>query len=121
MLCISTIFVSYLTDILLLCSSFIGISVKDINFNRWTYKVTLLTLLFGVPFYIYFYNYYDSSNNCTKHYTESSACEFSTLYLIFSLGYVTPFMLQYCFAASVVVALVGLAYGAEIAYRLRSV
>eukprot|EP01034_Spumella_vulgaris_P027734 gene27734-34501_t len=94
-----------------------GITIKETNFNRMQYRICLLLVVFFMPFYTFYliiYVPYWASCNVK----DSKDCNFAYYYLIFTLGNATGYFLHYIFASSVIVALVGLAYGAEIAYRM---
>jgi hypothetical protein len=94
-----------------------GLVIKETNFNRTQYRVALLLIVFFLPFYtFYLVIYVPYWASCSVR--DSGDCNFAYYYLIFTAGNATGYLLHYIFASSVVVALVGLAYGAEIAYRM---
>ncbi len=96
-----------------------GNGVKKIKFDRWSYRLILLVVLFLFPFYIYFYTYYTDLSACYHYWFAAPICTYELFWQIFTFGQLTLMVLHYFFASSVIISLVGLAYGGEIAYRLR--
>lgn len=103
-----------------------GANLKRINFDRPTYRLLLLLILFIFPFYAYFSTFFPSVDYnvvCPgpKKFYDSGAtleCQYYTWYLI-TTGYATiPCVLNILFGSGVLIGLVSLAYGCEIAYQL---
>lgn len=99
-----------------------GIQPKEIDFDRPTYRLVLLFAVTVFPVYLFFSDYFTTYllyviPICLDQ-GDSEFCRYYMLYIILSLGSLTKFALQFVFGGSVLVALVGLAYGGEIAFRL---
>jgi hypothetical protein len=92
---------------------------KTIQFHRWSYRMALLSTVTVIPFILICSLYYALVPSfvaaCFTSYSHD-ACLYSIVYAVGSLFYITYVVAQVLFYGSVVVCLVGLCYGAEIAY-----
>jgi hypothetical protein len=117
-----------------LLSRYNGVEIQELNFNKNEYRFMLLFTLFLFPLLViysvyqtYGYNVFEICSHQTingdddinhPHHDEHQLCNYFFYRMIGSIGCITFFLSEYIFAGSILVSLVGLAYGGEIAYRL---
>lgn len=97
------------------------INMKQIKFNRLTYRMALVFTFFGFPIYIFFNNYfnlYTSIPAICSDGLKNTFCQYISFYLVTSFGGFTYFLQNVIFGGSILVSLIGLAYGCEISYQL---
>lgn len=99
-----------------------GIDPKEINFDRPTYRMMLLFVLFVFPIYLFLSLYFSSYYlwvipKCESDFS-SSFCQYYVYFAILSIGSLSAYIMQLIFGSCVLVSLVGLAYGGEIVFRL---
>lgn len=98
-----------------------GVDLHTTNFNRLTYRAMLLFVIFVFPLYICYVDYVELyvalAPLCKQDY-HSPFCQYYLLRTALTLGNCTIALMQYIFASSVLISLIGLAYGGEIAFRL---
>ena len=93
---------------------------NSIQFHRWSYRmallstVTVLPMIFTVSLYVTFVR--DFVTVCSSSHNAQDDCLYAIIYTVGSLCYLTDVVVEFLFYGSVVVCLVGLCYGAEIAY-----
>jgi hypothetical protein len=89
-------------------------------FNRRTYQAVLLFVITLYPLYMIILVYQLNGASLVKACYSGSQhdnCAYYQYFVIASCGFSTFVLLQYIYASSVIITLVGLAYGGEIAYR----
>ena len=104
---------------LMFLTAYGSFKTKTIQFHRWSYRMALLSTVTVIPFILICSLYYalvpSFVTACFTSYSHD-ACLYSIVYAVGSLFYITYVVAQVLFYGSVVVCLVGLCYGAEIAY-----
>eukprot|EP01036_Dinobryon_divergens_P028928 gene28928-37950_t len=92
---------------------------NSIQFHRWSYRMALLSAVTILPaiftFSLYITLIPQWITACSSSYSYEK-CLYTTVYAVGSLFFLTDVVIQFLFYGSVVVCLVGLCYGAEIAY-----
>lgn len=102
------------------------VNMQSINFDRPTYRLILLFICIVFPIYVFFsrtlvwYIIAPISQCPNGLLTSDSAevCRYYFYFLLLTLGSMTLYFVQLIFGMSIMVALVSLSYGSEIAYRL---
>eukprot|EP01038_Epipyxis_sp_PR26KG_P013007 gene13007-17439_t len=102
------------------------LKIEDATFNRPIYKYFLQSITFGLPFLVIFIvcitNVSYLSVLCgdipSNQLFQNQYCGIYLLEFILSFGYGLNMIFVYIYGSSVMLTLVALAYGAEIAYRL---
>ena len=92
---------------------------NSIQFHRWPYRMALLSAVTILPAIITLSLYVTLVPQwiaaCSSSYSYND-CLYTTIYAVGTLFFLTDVLVQCLFYGSVVVCLVGLCYGAEIAY-----
>jgi hypothetical protein len=98
-----------------------NINTKATHFDRPTYRYALLFVTYFLPFYIFINDYMkrviEPAQSCARDIDHPS-CRYELLFLVITIGYSTTCLYHYCFAASVMITLVSLAYAGEAVYQL---
>lgn len=98
-----------------------GIDTKQMNFDRPTYRFALLFAVLVYPWYIIIVQLlvpYASQVYSVCSGDNDNVCNYFTNVLYFTGGGFVNFSIAYIFGASLMIGLVGLAYGGEIIFRL---
>lgn len=101
-----------------------GVNPNHINFNRWSSRIVLQFIIVGFPLYVFIVIYLLEdlavlNQDCSGTFKiDAGNCESFTYIFALTIGQLTLFIPHVLFGASIMVALVSLAYGAEIVYRL---
>lgn len=99
-----------------------GVDPNKITFNRPAYRAMMLFCVFIFPIYVFAANYVAVyiiyvEPTC-RNDMHAKGCEYFIAQVILTGGTLTLFLMQYIYGASILICLVGLAYGGEVAFRL---
>lgn len=99
-----------------------GTNVAEIRWNRTEYRLMILFVVFLYPLYVIIYKevvpyLFYILKSCKKDY-HGNFCQYYLYRVITTGGAITPLFTNIVFGASILISLVGLAYGGEIANRL---
>lgn len=100
-----------------------GIGKRNIKSRKDSHKKWLLFIVFILPFYFWFYINIIRfvslvAANCSDGLRSSSDCKLLFFELIMTLGWLTTSYAQFVFGAAVLVALVSISFGAELAHSM---
>ena len=105
-----------------------GINMKKINFDRISYRCIILFIVTIYPLYLFLFQYgftyfyeigHERCHGINQPDKENTTfCNYSFWFFVLSGATLTKFFVQLIYGMSVLIALVSLAYGAEVAYRL---
>eukprot|EP01038_Epipyxis_sp_PR26KG_P005449 gene5449-7542_t len=102
------------------------LKIEDATFNRPIYKYFLQSITFGLPFLLVYIIYISTlpeliffcEGLSLDEILRTPACGMWLLEFILTFGYLTNIIFLYLYGGGVLLTLVALAYGAEIAYML---
>jgi hypothetical protein len=103
-----------------------SVNIKTINFDRITYRCLLLFIICVFPIYLLLHTYLtnfvlvftDQCNSLNPSDDQKEFCTYFFFYFVLTCGTLMKYFVHLIYGMSVLVALVSLAYGTEIAYRL---
>jgi hypothetical protein len=99
-----------------------GVAPNRILFDHWTYRLGLLFIALVFPAYLlaaqYLTNLVVVLGQTCAHQRQTDTCQYFLFLTILTGGTLTKYLVQLVYGMSVLVGLLSLAYGAEIAFRL---
>eukprot|EP01036_Dinobryon_divergens_P027451 gene27451-36227_t len=96
-------------------------NVREIDLNRIGYKLSFLSAATILPLYcllIIAYGWADTFITCNLEGASSSECRNAIIYLAFTFGCTTKATYSYLMYGAMIVSVIGLSYGTELAYYM---